>query len=66
MDNGAGSVESTTLSFMDIGTSVDSSQLKSGTTKQVIQFDSGEYFWKTPINGVWVGTQENGKFSVTN
>ena len=66
MDNGAGSVESTTLSFMDIGTSVDSSQLKSGTTKQVIQFDSGEYYWKTPINGVWVGTQENGKFSVTN
>ena len=51
---------------MDIGTSVDSSQLKSGTTKQVIQFDSGEYYWKTPINGVWVGTQENGKFSVTN
>lgn len=66
MDNGAGSVESTTLSFMDIGTSVDSSQLKSGTTKQVIQFDSGEYFWKTPITGVWVGTQENGKFSVKN
>ena len=66
MDNGAGSVEASTLSFMDIGTSVDTSQLKTGSSKVVIQFDSGEFYWRTPINGVWVGTQDNGKFSVNN
>ena len=65
LDNGSGSVEASTLSFMDIGKAVDSTQLKTGTTKQIIQFDADEYYWKTPINGVWIGTQVNGKFSLT-
>ena len=65
-DTGVDSVEAATLSFMDIGTTADDTQLKTGTTKQIIPFDTGEFYWRTPINGVWVGTQANGKFAVSN
>jgi len=55
-----GQDESTTTSFMDLGT-LTSSAFKSDAVRATIDMDSGEYYWKASMNGIrWNGINNSG------
>ena len=58
-----GSDQSTTTSFIDLGTTTTTST-REGTNAGIIKFNDNEYYWKAPLNGIWIGTNESKKFGL--
>ena len=56
-----GEVEASTSSKMDFGSRTTTLQ-KVDTTRQTIQFNDNEYYWKTSLDGIMFGGTENGKW----
>ena len=56
-----GEVEGSTSSKMDFGSRTTTLQ-KEDTTRQTIQFNDNEYYWKTSLDGIMFGGTENGKW----
>ena len=50
---------------MDLGF-YSTSNLRDDVTKKTVQFNNNEYYWKAPINGIWLGTNDNTKFGLKN
>ena len=50
-------------SFIDLGTTTTTST-REGTNAGTIKFNDNEYYWKAPLNGIWIGTNESKKFGL--
>lgn len=60
--DGDDTVEATTNSFIDIG-AASTTNLRAVST-ETITFNNNEFYWKAPLNGIWLGINEKTKFGL--
>lgn len=62
--DGDDDVEGTTSSFMDMNVVTDTNLRN--VDKETVTFNNNDFYWKTDLNGIWLGTDNKLKFGLNN